>query len=120
MIKPRKPFINLEDARVKLTDSSVKEKLKNLEFYPCPTCNGKCGEFEKYPPPYESPCFYKCKDCEGKGCTTKDVLECHYNIVVSKWKNEIAYYYEIEMLVEDALNKLTNDEIEALKKWWGV
>lgn len=116
--KPRKPFVNLEDARIKLTDSSKKIRLKEEDFYPCPKCNGKCGEYEQHPGPYESPQFYKCSDCEGKGSYLKTDFEHYYNRMINKWKNEIAEYYDIETLVEDALKKLTEYEIEALKKWW--
>jgi hypothetical protein len=44
MKKPRKPFLNLEDVRIKLTDNSAKDKLKDPDFYPCIKCNGKRGE----------------------------------------------------------------------------
>lgn len=118
MKKPRKPFLNLEDARIKLTDNEAKDKLKSPDFYPCPKCNGRKGEYDKYPAAYESPSFYNCHDCEGKGSCTKLTFECYFNAMISKWKNEIAYYYEIETLVEDALKKLTKEEVEALKKWW--
>lgn len=119
MKKPRKPFLNLEDARIKLTDNSVKDKLKDPNFYPCPKCNGRKGEYDQYPAAYESNSFYSCHDCEGKGSCIKATFECYFNAVIHKWKDEIAYYYEIETLVEDAVKKLTKDEIEALKKWWG-
>ena len=89
--------------------------------YPCLACRGQ-GEIDD---PADPPCpvegyrnvrRLRCVECGGSGRGTKEACREAYQNTVEAYRHEKDEYLRLVYLRHEAIQKLTNDEIEALRE----